>query len=356
MYRKVAIIGTVGVPAKYGGFETLVENMIGLNASQDVEYTVFCSGKSYRERLVSYKGAHLDYISFKANGVQSTLYDIVSMMKTSNQYDVALVLGVSGCIYLPIFRLFFRNKLIVNIDGLEHRRGKWGRFAKWFLRKSEAMAVKYADVVIADNKGILDYVKETYNKDAVLIAYGGDHVERSVSESQQEKVFQEYGIGKDNYAISVCRIEPENNCHVILEAFSKSDQKLIFIGNWEKSQYGRDLKEKYSKYSNINMHGPEYNLDTLYILRSNSRIYIHGHSAGGTNPSLVEAMFFGKPILAYDCIYNRATTDNRAYYFRGCDDLLSFLSKDGMDGSPMREIAEKQYTWKQIAKQYESLY
>ena len=77
MYRKVAIIGTVGVPAKYGGFETLVENMIGLNASQDVEYTVFCSGKSYRERLVSYKGAHLDYISLKANGVQSTIYDIV---------------------------------------------------------------------------------------------------------------------------------------------------------------------------------------------------------------------------------------------------------------------------------------
>ena len=114
--KKVAIIGTVGVPASYGGFETLVENMIGKNASEDVEYLVYCSGKSYKERLVSYKGAKLDYISLKANGFQSTPYDIISMIKTTNKFDVALVLGVSGCIFLPIFRLWFKKKLIVNID------------------------------------------------------------------------------------------------------------------------------------------------------------------------------------------------------------------------------------------------
>lgn len=356
MKKKVAIIGTVGVPASYGGFETLVENIIGNNASEDVEYLVYCSGKSYQERLVSYKGAKLNYINLKANGFQSTPYDIISMIKTTNKYDVALVLGVSGCIFLPIFRLWFKKKLIVNIDGLEHRRGKWGKFAKWFLLKSEAMAVKYADVIIADNMGIQDYVTETYHKDSVMIAYGGDHVEREVSGEKQQEILRKYGVKSNDYAISVCRIEPENNCHVILEAFSKTNKNLIYIGNWERSEYGRELKEKYSKCSNINVHSPEYDLDTLYVLRSNAKEYIHGHSAGGTNPSLVEAMFFGKPILAFDVVYNRATTCEKAYYFRNTKELVSLLSHDDLDGTAMHEIAQEQYTWKKIASQYEALY
>lgn len=354
--KKVAIIGTVGVPASYGGFETLVENIIGENASENIEYTVFCSSKSYTEQKTEYKGAKLKYVWLKANGAQSTPYDILSMMKTTNKYDVALVLGVSGCLFLPIFRLWFRNKLIVNIDGLEHRRGKWGKFAKWFLRKSEAMAVRYADAVVADNKGIQDYVAEVYHRDSALIAYGGDHVERQVTDEVQDRVLKEYGVEKDNYAISVCRIEPENNCHVILEAFSKSDKKLIYIGNWERSEYGRSLKEKYSKYPNINIHKPEYDLDTLYALRLHAAMYIHGHSAGGTNPSLVEAMFFGKPILAFDVIYNRATTEEKAYYFKNSDSLLKLTSQNGMNGEAMKLVAEKQYTWKKIASQYEALY
>ena len=356
MKKKVAIIGTVGVPANYGGFETLVENMIGKNASETIEYTIFCSGKSYKERLVSYKGAHLDYINLKANGVQSTLYDIFSMIKTSNQFDVALILGVSGCIFLPVFRKYYKNRLIINIDGLEHKRDKWGRLAKWFLRKSEAMAVKYADVIVADNKGIQDYVAETYHKESALIAYGGDHVERQVSEDIQEKVLKEYGVEDNGYAISVCRIEPENNCHIILDAFSKTDKKLIYIGNWERSEYGKNLKEKYSKFPNINIHTPVYNLDILYALRSHAAMYIHGHSAGGTNPSLVEAMFFGKPILAFDVIYNRATTANKAYYFKSTDSLVSLLEQDTFDGTAMKEIAHIQYMWKKIASQYEELY
>lgn len=354
--KKVAIIGTVGVPASYGGFETLVENIIGKNASESIKYTVFCSGKSYQERLVSYKGAQLDYISLKANGVQSTLYDIVSMLKTSNQFDVTLVLGVSGCMFLPIFRRYYKKKLIVNIDGLEHRRKKWGKFAQWFLRKSEAMAVKYADVIVTDNKGIQDYVTDVYHKESTLIAYGGDHVERHVPEIVQENVLREYGVEKNDYAISVCRIEPENNCHVILDAFSMTNKKLIYIGNWERSEYGQKLKEKYSKCSNIIIHKPEYNLDTLYALRSHAAMYIHGHSAGGTNPSLVEAMFFGKPILAFDVIYNRATTDEQAYYFKDSDSLLKMINQEGLNGDAMRTVAQKQYTWRKIASQYEALY
>lgn len=356
MTKKVAIIGTVGVPASYGGFETLVENIIGENTSEGIEYTIFCSSKSYKEQKTEYKGAKLAYVGLKANGAQSTPYDVLSMLKTTNKYDVALVLGVSGCIFLPIFRLWFRNKLIVNIDGLEHRREKWGKFAKWFLLNSEAMAVKYADVIVADNKGIQDYVTEVYGKESELIAYGGDHVERQVDDEVQDRVLKEYGVEKDDYAISVCRIEPENNCHVILEAFSKTNKKLIYIGNWERSDYGKALKEKYSKFPNINIHTPEYDLDTLYVLRSHAAMYIHGHSAGGTNPSLVEAMFFGKPILAFDCVYNRATTGDKAYYFRNSKELVSMINMTSLDGAAMKEIALEHYTWKKIASQYEALY
>lgn len=354
--KKVVIIGTVGVPASYGGFETLVENIIGENISPKIEYTVFCSSKSYKKQLSTYKGAHLKYIGLKANGAQSTLYDIVSMIKTSNKYDVALVLGVSGCIFLPIFRLWFKNKLIVNIDGLEHRRGKWGKFAKWFLRESEAVALKYADVVVADNKGIQDYITEIYHKESVLIAYGGDHVKRNVTEERAGEILKQYGVEKGRYSISVCRIEPENNCHVILDAFSKTDKKLIYIGNWERSEYGKELKKNYSKYPNINVHAPEYDLDTLYVLRSNAELYIHGHSAGGTNPSLVEAMFFGKPILAFDVFYNRATTLDKAYYFKNAEELGELLKSGEKDDLAMLQIAKENYTWKKIASQYEELY
>ncbi len=199
-------------------------------------------------------------------------------------------------------------------------------------------------------------MSETYQRDSALIAYGGDHVERHVSEDIQERILKEYGIEKDGYAISVCRIEPENNCHIILEAFATTGKRLVYIGNWNRSEYGRWLKNRYSKYSNITIHDPEYDLDTLYALRSQASMYIHGHSAGGTNPSLVEAMFFGKPIIAFDVVYNRATTNNQAYYFGSTNELIDLLDKTTMNGEPMKKIANEQYTWKKIASQYETLY
>lgn len=238
--KQIAIVGIQGVPAKYGGFETLVENIIGDNCSPEVRYTVFCSGKDYATRLNTYKNVRLKYIPlFHANGVQSTPYDILSMLKCLHGYDTVVILGVSGCIFLPVFRLLFRKRLVANIDGLEHRRAKWGKFTRWFLRTSEAMAVRYADVVIADNKGIQDYVRETYHKEAVLIAYGGDHVLRNISEERQMEILRKYGVTPGNYAVSVCRIEPENNSHVICEAFASSGKDIVFVGNWERSKYSR---------------------------------------------------------------------------------------------------------------------
>ena len=355
--KKVAIVGIQGVPAKYGGFESLVENIIGDNCSPDIQYTVFCSGKDYKTHLKSYKGARLKYISaFRANGIQSVPYDILSMIKCVRGYDDIVILGVSGCIFLPILRLLYHKRLIINIDGLEHKRDKWGKMAKKFLRFSEAMAVRYANVVIADNKGIQDYVKETYKKDSSLVAYGGDHAQRNLSEEQQIQLISKYGIVAGNYAVSLCRIEPENNSNLICDAFSESGKVLVFVGNWNHNEYGRSLKKKYESYRNIKMIDAVYDLDELYALRNQCSCYIHGHSAGGTNPSLVEAMFFGKPILTYDVVYNRETTENKAYYFKSKEQLIELLHRKNKNGDNMREIAERRYVWKLVAKQYEALY
>ena len=354
--KNVAVVGIQGVPAQYGGFESLVENLIGDHKSEDIRYTVFCSGRDMKSRLAEYKGAELKYVPLRANGVQSIPYDMISFMRIPRKTDVILVLGVSGCLILPVFRLFCRKRLIINIDGLEHRRAKWGKLAKTFLKLSEKMAVRYADVIISDNKGIQDYVREEYGKESELIAYGGDHAVRSVPHARTLDILRRYGLRPGAYAVTVCRIEPENNCHLVLEAFSKSDRELAFVGNWSRSAYGQELKEKYSAFPNIHILDPIYDIDTLYVLRMNAWAYVHGHSAGGTNPSLVEAMFFGNPIFAYDVVYNRETTGGGAMYWSSSDELLNLLSLDDFDTSSIIDLANQKYTWKRIANQYEKLY
>ena len=351
--KQVAIVGTQGVPANYGGFETLVENIIGDNCPPDIQYTIFCSSKDLPNGKQSYKNAQLKYIPLHANGMQSIPYDILSLIQVIKGYDVILILGVSGCIFLPAIRLLSKAKIVVNIDGLEHRRAKWGKFAKKFLKLSESIATKCADIIIADNKGIQDYVTETYHKRSEMIAYGGDHVLRNVPQDIQNTILNKYGLVSGNYAVCICRIEPENNCHITLEAFSKSNKILVFIGNWDKSDYGRKLKSFYgSSFDNIKILDPNYDLDVLYTLRSHCNFYIHGHSAGGTNPSLVEAMFFGCPIIAFDVIYNRETTQNKAYYFSDVAELLKLIQQKDLQGHIMKEIAYKEYTWNNISQQY----
>ncbi|MGM9842113.1 MAG: DUF1972 domain-containing protein, partial [Candidatus Limisoma sp.] len=337
------------------------EHLIGHNASAEIDYTVFCSSKDLHEHPERYKNARLRYVGLHANGKQSIPYDIISMLRCLwRGYDVLLILGVSGCYFLPILRLLYWGKIIVNIDGLEHRRAKWSRPARFVLRTSEAVAVRFANVVIADNKGISDYVEETYGRRAEMVAYGGDHVFRTVDEAFCTSTLETYGLTRSSYAIGVCRIVPENNCHVVLEAFARTGQTLVFVGNWQSSDYGRNLREQYSGRANIHMLDAIYDLDVLYVLRSNAGLYVHGHSAGGTNPSLVEAMFFGIPILAFDVVYNRETTDGKAWYFAGTESLVAELSRASDEraamGAQMLSLARERYTWHSIVKQYEALY
>lgn len=360
--EEIYIIGTVGVPACYGGFESLVENLLDFTP-EDVQYTVFCTSKKYKEKLETYKGAKLIYLEKNANGKDSILYDYQSMkIAIKNKADIMLILGVSGCIFLPKIRRKFKGKIVTNIDGLEWKRDKWNPLAKWLLHFSEKQAVKYSDVVIGDNKGITDYIYEAYsngvtNKKVELIAYGGNHAEKVTDDSFCEK----YPFMKNPYAVTVCRIEPENNIHKILEAFSNlTEKQLVIVGNWKNSEYGSDLKEKYSSFKNIHLLDPIYESHEINCIRSNASLYIHGHSAGGTNPSLVEAMNLGLPILAFDCVYNRATTENQCLYWETAEELRDLVKAKadefGSIAAKMKEIGSSEYSWEKIAAKYNGLW
>lgn len=357
---KIAIIGTVGVPANYGGFETLVEQLIKHNHSEELQYAVYCSSKNYKDHRWVYNGAKTEYVGLNANGIQSIPYDIISLIRAARNSDCILILGVSGCAFLPIFRLFSKKRLIINIDGLEHKRDKWNKYARWILKFSEKQAVRYGDVIVTDNKGITDYVREEYNKPSELIAYGGDHVLRDVSEERCREILSRYDLTPKEYSLAICRIEPENNVHTMLEAYAGTNEKFIFVGNWDKNEYGKKLKDKYKSSQTIVIQPAIYDLDELYALRANCKLYIHGHSAGGTNPSLVEAMHFGVPIIAYDCIYNRESTENKGDYFKDIDQLKTILLRPiesfKKNAESMKEIANRRYRWGVIAQQYVNLY
>ncbi|NCH53463.1 DUF1972 domain-containing protein [Cronobacter muytjensii] len=350
--KRVAIVGTVGIPACYGGFESLVENLTKYK-SEDCKYYIFCSSKHYPEKLKTHNGAELIYVPLKANGVQSILYDIFSLWKCLFlKVDTILILGVSGCIFLPFFRLISKSKIVTNIDGLEWKREKWGRGVQKFLKLSESFAVKYSHAIVTDNEAITNYVKEEYNKQSYTIAYGGDHAIRASRKDANLK---------QSYALGLCRIEPENNVELILNAFSSINEKLKFVGNWDASAYGRSLKKNYSKYDNIELINPIYDIDQLYILRDGCDKYIHGHSAGGTNPSLVEMMHFGIPIFAFDCEFNRYSTNNKAFYFKNATHLNELIRKNDCkklddNASYMKKYAKENYTWQIITAAYEKLY
>jgi glycosyltransferase involved in cell wall biosynthesis len=175
------------------------------------------------------------------------------------------------------------------------------------------------------------------------------------------KDHRKYRFLKKKYAVKVCRIEPENNVQLVLEAFKKyAKMNLVIVGNWNNSKYGIALKESYKDIQNILLLDPIYNQREIDLIRSNATLYIHGHSAGGTNPSLVEAMYLKLPVIAFNVSYNRTTTENNALYFNSSEDLIVHLntiteSKLLELRIRMKSIASRRYTWNVISKQYDLL-
>ncbi len=353
---RVAIIGSVGVPARYGGFETLVDNLARYHEAQGVAcaMTVYCSAKAYDERPGRFHGASLVYVPLNANGPQSLPYDLWSMLSAwRRDADVLLVLGVSGAIGIPLLRLLSPMRIITNVDGIEWKRAKWKGISRWFLRLSERIASKWSHAVIADNVEIARHITASYDVECSVIPYGGDHV----LEIEASASAAELGL-PSRYALSICRIEPENNVALILEAFARGNAlPLVFVGNWNASSYGQDLRRTYADVPHLHLLDPIYDAGKLRTLHDNAALYMHGHSAGGTNPSLVEAMHCHAMILAFDCGFNRATTEDAAEYFASADQLAALLERiatGDLEPRPgiMKEIADRRYRWSVIARDY----
>ena len=359
MKRRIAvgICGTKGVPATYGGFETLAHQLATQFSEEPytdlVDLTVYCESsiRPSSGTPLEFKEARLVYVPLPANGGWSLIYDATSLIHSAvlARHNVCVLLGVSGALMIPVLRLITKTKFVVNLDGIESRREKWGLAARLTLKILEYLAVQSADVLISDNTEIQKIVSEKYSKSSVMIPYGGDHV-TALDRSRPPR--------SSKRAVCLCRVEPENNIAMILSAFSKQrNWSLSFIGNWNDSDHGRKLRAIYGKFSNIKLHDPIYDQSELAIFRHDCDLYVHGHSAGGTNPSLVEMMHAGLPVLAFNCSFNRATTENRAIYFDDEEDLINLLNSISAAwlrdcGLAMKKVARERYVWKNIARDY----
>ena len=349
-HSTVAIVGSVGVPASYGGFETLAEHLCVLLGPM-VE--VYCEARGGRSaRLSSFHGAKLVHVPFfRANGIQSLLYDALSILFAAvRRRRIILALGVSGAWIFPFVKWTTRLHIVVNLDGIEWRREKWSRFGRFVLRQLERAAVRYADVVIADNQGIVDYVLQEYGRESKFIAYGADHVGNSEHATPTQTL--------TTYALMLCRIVPENSVAEILEAFDSLQRPLVAVGNWHDSSYGRQLFERFACSNSLELLPPEYEKSALHNLRLGASCYVHGHRHGGTNPALLEMMSYGIPIFAYDCVYNRYTTESRAQFFRTVQDLIGLLIRgvEEDNGPTFHEIIARSYTWEMVAYQYHNVF
>lgn len=350
---RIAILGSVGVPAHYGGFETLAENLVRFHAATQRTETlsVYCSSPAYPSQPTRFCNAELRYSKYRANGASSVVYDATTLRDALERgVDVVLLLGVSGAIALPL--LARRGaRVITHVDGMEWRRSKWSAPARAYLRWSERLAVRHSDAVIADNPEIADHLLRDYGTKAEVITYGGDHATQASATPVPE------GLPKD-YTLALCRIEPENNVHLILEAGVTARAPLVFVGNWDNSAYGRDLRARFGRVEHIRLLDPIYAPGPLLALRKAAVRYVHGHSAGGTNPALVEMMHIGCPIMAFDCAFNRHTTHDQATYFTDHTDLAALLASpsDPRSGDTMRAIAQAHYTWSKVGTQYFDLF
>ncbi len=346
----IAFIGAVGVPNLYGGFEAFLEASVPMLVQRGHRVTVTCDASRYREHSAEWKGATRVFIGVGANGAASVLHDAVAFFKVFAYHRNIVVLGVSAGLFFPVFRFICsltRKKLIVNVDGVEWRRTKFSVAKRTFLRFSDTLAQVFAHQVIVDNEGLRPYLTTAGNRKATYVPYSGDHVIRLPHAT----------TSGEGWLLSICRIEPENNCELLLAAFRDLGKgRYVFVGNWSASVYGRNLRAAFADTPGLTMCDPVYDPHQLATLRDGCLGYIHGHSVGGTNPSLVEMLFYDAPIAAFDCVFNRNTAGTDAEYF-GTSAALTALMKSYL-GNTLRaaKSSRSQFTCAAVVTGYEKTF
>jgi hypothetical protein len=351
----VAIIGTRGIPNHYGGFE------------QCAEYLALGLVKRGFDVIV-YNSHNHPYQKSEWNGVKIVhCYDPEDKIGTAGQfiYDLNCILDVRKRKCDVILQLGYTSSSIwgwlmpkgsvitTNMDGLEWKRTKYSEKVKKFLMYAEKLGVKYSDHLISDSIGIQDYLKDKYGKESTFIAYGA-----ILFDNPRIGVLDSFNLKSYEYDMLIARLEPENSIEVILDGVANADARRPFlvIGKHE-TKYGEYLKQKYRDMTNIKFIGGIYDIDILNNLRHYSNIYFHGHTVGGTNPSLLEAMASQSFMSANDNIFNRSILGDDALYFQSSDDVKNHLElsskKLNLDKIKNNEDKiTKYYAWPIIVNQY----
>lgn len=356
---KIAILGTRGIPNNYGGFEQLAEHLsLGLKARGHEVYVYSSHRHQYSED--SWKGVRIIH-RFDPEHLIGTagqfVYDFLSILNTRrHKFDVILNLGyTSSAIFLRFFQR--KTKLITNMDGLEWKRTKYSGKVRKFLAYSERLAVRRSDYLIADSPAISRYLSDKYGVSSHFIAYGADFFDQP-----DLTVTGEFGVGPYAYNMLIARMEPENNLEMILDGMSASANpwKFFVIGN-AGNKFGAYLRAKYSGDARIVFTGPIYDGRIINNLRHFSQLYFHGHSVGGTNPSLLEAMGCEAMIAAHDNEFNRAVLGADAFYFKEAHEVTTLLNKQAVRAQAGSKLAnnlrkvKELYAWDKIVGEYEAL-
>lgn len=356
---KVAILGTRGIPNYHGGFEQFAEffSVFLVNNGHDV-YVYNSHNHPYQEH--TFNGVNIihckDY-EVKIGTIGQFLYDLNCIRDAqSRHFDIILQLGyTSNSIW---HRQLPKSTIIItNMDGLEWKRTKYSKAVRRFLKFAEKLAVKSSDYLISDSIGIQNYLKDTYQKSSTFIPYGAN-----LFNNPNSQTLEEYNVTPYNYNLLIARMEPENNIETILEGAVMANIKETFlvIGKHDDNKFGAYLKNKHRNNHNIIFVGGIYNLNHLDNLRYFSRLYFHGHSVGGTNPSLLEAMASNALIIAHDNIFNRGILGNDAFYFKTSLDIrnvLNDLNKEKQQdiiGNNRHKI-QNIYSWEKINHAYLAL-
>ncbi|WP_443939718.1 DUF1972 domain-containing protein [Pedobacter sp. MW01-1-1] len=355
---KIAIIGTRGIPNYYGGFEQFAEYLsLGL-VEKGHQVTVYNS-HSHPYQKSNWKGVEIVHCKDPEDKIGTAgqfIYDLNCILDTRKKnFDIILQLGyTSSSVWgwlLP------RKKSIVttNMDGLEWKRTKYSRKVQRFLQYAEKLGVKYSDHLISDSIGIQSYLKDKYKVDSDFIPYGAH-----LFQNQDALALTAYKVEPYQYNMLIARLEPENSIEVILDgvAQTKSNKPFLVIGKHE-TTYGEYLKNKFREVENIRFVGGVYNIETLNNLRHYSNVYFHGHTVGGTNPSLLEAMASQSLICANDNIFNKSILGEDALYFttsQDVEDILLGTNKHNYRGyiANNEQKIKEVYDWNIIVDQYET--
>lgn len=358
---KIAIVGSAGVPAKYGGLEMLTQQLIP-HLNDSYQLTVYCSAPYYSsndKRPSEWEKARLVYLPFLPTGIQGRIYRGLSILHACWTQDLILLLGVRGSIFLSLIKLITRTKILLHVDELRWKKEKSGSIIRKIVQTTqERIGIQLAQQIVTNNQAIASYLEEEYQVTSKVIPLAGTHAKKiSLSSEIKEK----HPFLSKRYALSVSRIAPYNHTDMILQAFARYPKyELVIIGDWTQTSYSRKLKIDYEGYENIHMLNPIYDAGLFGQIRSQAHVFIHSQQVGGTPLALVEAMNLGLPTLAFDEKYNREAMKSEGLFFAHYRQIISHLetlnpSRHEEISHDLQKVAKSYYTWEEAGNFYQTL-